>query len=64
MNTKSEPVRLIALLNTAIVVTVNLFALILGWSEGLVTALNIVIAAWIAFGGELVRMRVAPVKTE
>lgn len=55
-----EPVRLMALVNTAIGATVGILTLTGVFSAELGGALAVALAAWVAVGGELVRMRTTP----
>lgn len=61
MNT--EPVRLVSLINTALGVTLALFAFIFEWAPELTAALTAVFAAWVGVAGELMRSKVSPVGT-
>jgi hypothetical protein len=54
-----EPARVAALVNAALIATVNLVAYLLEWAGDTVVLVNIVVAAWVAVAGELVRARVA-----
>lgn len=56
----NEPVRLIALLTAATGATINVLALLLGWGPELIAGLGIGVSAWIAVGGEVVRLLVTP----
>lgn len=58
MNT--EPSRLLALITAAVTATVGLLALLFSWPEEVVAGLVIVLGAWIAVLGEIVRSKVTP----
>lgn len=60
MNT--EPVRLWALINAALLATLNVLALVFKWGPELLAGLNLAVGAWVAAIGEYVRSKVTPVQ--
>lgn len=55
-----EPVGLLGAINTALLTTLGVLGLLLDWSTELVSALALVIGAWIGVASYFVRNRVTP----
>jgi hypothetical protein len=60
---ESEPVRITTAATAALVATVNVLGMVLGWSGDLIAGLNVVAAAWVGLLGVWIRSKVTPVAT-
>lgn len=58
---REEPAALAAAVSAALIATVNVAAIGLGWSTETTAAVNLAVAGWVAVAGKLVRDRVCPV---
>jgi hypothetical protein len=58
---ESEPVRITTAATAAVVATVNVLGMVLGWSGDLIAGLNVVAAAWVGLLGVWIRSKVTPV---
>ncbi len=59
----TEPAALTTTISAAVVATINVLGIVLGWSEAVLGGLNIAAAAWVAVLGFWIRSKVTPVAT-
>ncbi len=60
-NLESEPVRIGTAFTAALVATVNVVGMTLGWSGDLIAGLNVAAAGWVGLLGVWLRSKVTPV---
>ena len=58
---ESEPVRIGTAFTAALVATINLLGMTLGWSGDLIAGLNVAAAGWVGLLGVWLRSKVTPV---
>jgi hypothetical protein len=60
---QTEPAALTTAITAAVVATINVLGIILGWSADVIAGLNIAAAAWVGVLGFWLRRVVTPVAT-
>jgi hypothetical protein len=58
---ESEPVRIGTAFTAALVATINVLGMTLGWSGDLIAGLNVAAAGWVGLLGVWLRSKVTPV---
>lgn len=58
----NEPVSLTQAISAALLATVNVLALLFGWSAETTAALNLAVGAWVAVAGFWLRSQVTPTR--